>query len=107
MILLTNIPVPACDSESMEAGNGVKLQVFVKKNCRICSRARQLATQADEQFPNLEVAIVDINEAQPDRDDVFAVPTFVLDGRVLSLGNPQASELHEEVALLLSERGLV
>ena len=48
-----------------------------------------------------------MNETELERDDVFAVPTFVLEGRVLSLGNPQASELHEEVASLLSERGLV
>jgi len=91
----------------MEASNLVKLQVFVKTDCDVCSRARKLAKHADEQFPNLEVDIVDMNETQPDRDDVFAVPTFVLEGRVLSLGNPQESELHDEVASLLSERGLV
>ncbi len=91
----------------MEASNVVKLQVFVKTGCEVCSRARQLAQQADERFPNLEVDIVDMNKASPDRDDVFAVPTFVLEGRVLSLGNPQESELHDEVTLLLNERGLV
>ena len=91
----------------MEASKVVKLQVFVKTDCDICSRARQLAQQADEQFPNLVVDIVDMNEADLERDDVFAVPTFVLEGRVLSLGNPQESELHDEVASLLSERGLV
>lgn len=91
----------------MEASNVVKLQVFVKTGCEVCSRARQLAQHADERFPNLKVDIVDMNETQPDRDDVFAVPTFVLEGRVLSLGNPQESELHDEVASLLSERGLV
>ena len=91
----------------MEASNVVKLQVFVKTDCDICSRARQLAQQADERFPNLVVDIVDMNEADLERDDVFAVPTFVLEGRVLSLGNPQESELHDEVASLLSERGLV
>ena len=51
--------------------------------------------------------LVDLNETPPDRDDVFAVPTFVLEDRVLSLGNPQESDLHDEVASLLSERGLV
>lgn len=91
----------------MEPSKVVKLQVFVKSGCEVCSRARQLAKHADEQFPNLQVDIVDMNETPPDRDDVFAVPTFVLEDRVLSLGNPQESELHEEVASLLSERGLV
>ena len=91
----------------MEASNVVKLQVFVKTDCDICSRARQLAQEADEQFPNLVVDIVEMNETELERDDVFAVPTFVLEGRVLSLGNPQESELHDEVASLLSERGLV
>ena len=91
----------------MEQRDVVKLQVFVKPDCEACSRARQLATQADEQFPNLQVDIVDMNEEPPERDDVFAVPTFVLEDRVLSLGNPQESDLHDEVASLLSERGLV
>ncbi len=91
----------------MQTNNVVKLQVFVKTDCEVCSRARQLAKHADEQFPNLEVDIVDMNEMRPERDDVFAVPTFVLEGRVLSLGNPQESELHDEVASILSERGLV
>ena len=91
----------------MEASNVVRLQVFVKSGCEVCARARQLARHADEQFPNLQVDIVDMNEKQPERDDVFAVPTFVLEGRVLSLGNPQEHELHDEVASLLTERGLV
>lgn len=91
----------------MEPRNVVTLQVFVKSDCEVCSRARQLARDADEQFPNLQVDIVDMSKTQPDRDDVFAVPTFVLEDRVLSLGNPQESELHDEVASLLSERGLV
>ena len=91
----------------MGANNVVKLQVFVKTGCDICSRASRLAQQADEEFPNLVVDIIDMNEAQLDRDDVFAVPTFVLEGRVLSLGNPPESELHNEVAALLRERGLV
>lgn len=91
----------------MKANNVVKLQVFVKTDCDICRRARQLAQQADDQFPNLVVDIVEMNETELERDDVFAVPTFVLEGRVLSLGNPQESELHDEVASLLSERGLV
>lgn len=91
----------------MEANNVVKLQVFVKPDCELCNRARQLAKDADKQFPNLEVDIVDLNQTQPDRDDVFAVPTFVLEGRVLSLGNPQESDLHDKVSSLLSERGLV
>ncbi len=93
--------------EANKAGNVVKLQVYIKTDCEVCSRARQLAKHADEQFPNLEVDIVDMNKTQPDRDNVFAVPTFVLEGRVLSLGNPAESELHDSVALLLNERGLV
>ena len=91
----------------MGANNVVKLQVFVKADCEVCSRARRLAEHAAEQFPTLEVDIIDLNEAQPERDDVFAVPTFVLEGRVLSLGNPQESELHDKLESLLRARRLV
>ncbi len=72
----------------------------------MCERARKIANRVDTEFPNLAVEIVDVDAADPGREDVFAVPTFVLEDRVLSLGNPQESHLEEQISTLLHARGL-
>ena len=77
------------------------LQVFVEPTCEACRRAIQLAEGVDAAYPQLAVDIVDIRTRESERDDVFAVPTFVLDDRVLSLGNPQESTLRREIELRL------
>lgn len=93
--------------ESMSEPDLVELQVFVESGCQQCERALELAREMDGAFSQLAVRIVDIAETDPQRDDVFAVPTFVLDDQVLSLGNPHRAELRQEVESLLRDRGLV
>ena len=91
----------------MGAPGQVTLQVYVKHGCETCDRARKIAQLVDAEFPEVSVEIVDMNESQPQREDVFAVPTYVLEDHILSLGNPQESELREEIKALLRVRGLV
>ena len=91
----------------MGANEQVTLRVYVKHGCETCDRARKIAHLVDEEFPKVSVEIVDMNESQPQRDDVFAVPTYVLEDHVLSLGNPQESDLRDEINAVLRVRGLV
>ncbi len=91
----------------MGARDQVTLQVYVKHGCEACDRARKIAQLVDAEFPKVSVEIVDMGTPEAQRDDVFAVPTFVLEDHVLSLGNPQEGELREEIAELLRVRGLV
>jgi hypothetical protein len=59
-----------------------------------------------DRFPALEVEVVDLSRTEVDRPDyVFAVPTFVLNGRVLSLGNPRRSRLLAAVESAFRENG--
>ncbi len=90
---------------AMTHATRAELQVFVEPTCETCRRAIELAEGVDEAYPQLAVRIVDIREPAVKRDDVFAVPTFVLNDRVLSLGNPQESMLREEIEVLLTSRG--
>ncbi len=89
---------------TMNGERATVLQVFVEPACEACRRAIQLAEGVDAAYPQLAVDIVDIRNRESERDDVFAVPTFVLDDRVLSLGNPQESTLRREIELLLGAR---
>ncbi len=91
----------------MTANETVELQVFVKAGCQLCDRARLLAGAVDSDYPALAVRVIDMDDAPAHDDSVFAVPTFVLNGRLLSLGNPQHSQLRQEIETLLRQRGLV
>lgn len=91
----------------MGSSDQVTLQVYVKHGCETCDRARKIAQLVDAEFPKVSVEIVDMSTGEAQRDDVFAVPTYVLDDHVLSLGNPQEGELRDEITALLRVRGLV
>lgn len=66
------------------------LEVYVAPDCVGCETARRLVGEVVRQaLPRLRVRLVDLGEPDAVRDPaVFAVPTYLLDGRVLSLGNP-------------------
>ena len=81
-----------------------ELEVFVEADCSLCQRALSLAQDADGRYPELSVRVIDVSELSGQRDDVFAVPTFVLDGRVVSLGNPRQSFLRSEIESLLQRQ---
>jgi len=78
----------------------VRLDVYVETGCRFCERAVEIAQEVDEAYPRMSVRVLDVAEA-PGGDDVFAVPTFILNGDVISLGNPDRSELRRAIEGLL------
>lgn len=70
------------------------LAVFVEAGCASCRLAIEVADRAREQYPALDVKVVDIGVSSEQRPQgVFAVPTFVLDGEVVSLGTPSWDRL--------------
>lgn len=76
-----------------------RLLVYTARNCRVCSYARALAAVMGRRFPMVEVVVIDIDApgaCVP--DDIFAVPMFVLDGRVVSVGNPSPEEMERKLA---------
>lgn len=82
------------------------LRIYVEPRCVACERALGLAGEIRDCFPALEVEVVDLSRPEVSRPDyVFAVPTFVLNGRVLSLGNPRRSRLVAAVEAALRENG--
>jgi hypothetical protein len=79
-----------------------RLEVYVSSQCLNCDEAVRLAEEAAARYPSVIVRVVDLDqEGSPPPDPVVAVPTYVLDGRVVSLGNPFPEELfarlHEAV----------
>ena len=74
---------------------GLVLEVYVSSECPNCGEAVRLAEEAAARYPNIVVQLIDLDELDggPPPDPVVAVPTYVLNGRVISLGNPDAEQL--------------
>lgn len=66
------------------------LEIYVAPGCLGGDAARRLAGLAQGLgLADLEVRLIDLGDPGATRPAaVFAVPTYLLDGRVLSLGNP-------------------
>jgi hypothetical protein len=74
----------------------VKLQVYINDNCWSCDESRRIVAEIAPQFPEVVVEFLDLSsEEYP--ENVFAVPTFVLNGRVISLGNPYRDDLRQRI----------
>jgi hypothetical protein len=72
----------------------MRLEVFLAAHCITCNEALRLVEHVRRDFPTVEVRVHDLDaDPQARRPEVFAVPTYVLDGRVLSIGNPDERTL--------------
>jgi alkyl hydroperoxide reductase subunit AhpF len=70
------------------------IEIYIDQSCPGCEQAMRIANQIHLHVPDVEVRILDL--ARPDimkPVTVFAVPTYLMDGKVLSLGNPDIDEL--------------
>ena len=75
------------------------LRIYVADDCWSCQETRRIAAAVAPQFPEVEIDIRQIGDDPP--DDVFAVPTYALNGRVIFMGNPTRNELSQRVAAAL------
>ena len=75
------------------------LEIYVAPDCFGCETARTLAGNVRAlSLPDLEVRLLDLSEPDVIRPPaVFAVPTYILDGRVISLGNPEQDWLLDQL----------
>jgi glutaredoxin len=82
------------------------LELYVDKDCPGCARARRYAQYVQEHFPRLEVRIIDLEESNIHErpSSIFTVPTYLLNGKMLSLGNPKLEDLLEKIEGVLGLR---
>ena len=83
-----------------DSRTGRVLDIYVAPACAGCETARRLAVALRAlALPDVEVRLIDLSEPGVVRPPaVFAVPTYLLDGRVLSLGNPDEAWLLDRLA---------
>ena len=71
-----------------------RLDIYVAEHCFGCTETRRLAEAAASRFPALSVHVVDLDrEPGAHPEGLVAVPTYMLDGQVVCLGNPEPSDL--------------
>ncbi len=83
----------------------MKLQVYIADDCWSCEETRRVVADVAVVLPQLEVALVNLSEAgvgQPDA--VFATPTYMMNGRILFLGNPTPIELRQKIEAIHQEQ---
>jgi alkyl hydroperoxide reductase subunit AhpF len=89
-------PSPTVISERPRHRRAPRLEVYVSSECLNCEESVRLASEVASRFPGVQVRVVDLDRL-PDHEllpeAVVAVPTYLLDGRVISLGNPYLEEL--------------
>ncbi len=78
----------------------VKLQVFISNDCWSCDEARRIAASVATQFPEVTVELLNIEEIESP-PDVFAIPTYKVNGQVIFLGNPTPQALSQKLAVSL------
>ena len=77
------------DGATGATGASLAICAYVESGCRSCAYAVELMERVRREYPRVSVEVVDVGVSS-DRlpDGVFAVPTVVLDGQVISLGTP-------------------
>jgi RNA polymerase sigma-70 factor (ECF subfamily) len=71
-----------------------RLEVYIGQHCLNCEEALRLADEVATLYPRLHVRVIDLDRAETNPPEaVVAVPTYLLDGRVIALGNPYPEEL--------------
>jgi thiol-disulfide isomerase/thioredoxin len=75
------------------------LKIFIAEHCPGCIEARSTATQIERDNPNFIVQLIDVEDTQANiPEEVFATPTYMLNDRIISLGNPGPAEIARWVA---------
>ena len=76
-----------------------ELQIYVSEHCWGCEEARKIAGEIRVEFPDVHVNLIERESAERWPDEIIATPAFVLDGKLVSWGNPT----REQIRGLLAE----
>lgn len=75
------------------------LQIVVSGHCLGCQEALRLYQEVSERFSRLRVELIDLERGdQPKPEAVIAVPSYLLNGKLLFVGNPHPGELFQKLS---------
>jgi hypothetical protein len=93
-------------SRPLSKDSSMRLEIFIASHCDNCQEARHIAETA-RSVEGLEVCGINLDSAPlPASPSIVAVPTYVLEGRVVSLGNPSREAFLAMLRQAVMERAL-
>ncbi len=78
------------------------LTVYIADDCWSCAETQRILDDIMPNFPNVLLNVVDM-EQEPMPENVFAVPTYLLDGKIISLGNPTRDALQKRLVSIMNK----
>jgi len=69
------------------------LDIYVDQDCANCKTARLLAHEVRQRMPHVLVHLRELKPGDVPPEEVIAVPTYLLNGKRIALGNPSLSDL--------------
>lgn len=71
------------------------LAIYLSNHCPTCAYAYSVAEAIQRDFPAVHVRLINLNEtAEAIPEAIFATPTYLLNGRIWSLGNPSPEKIN-------------
>lgn len=78
------------------------VQIFVAEHCANCVYSREIAQLIGDEFPEIRLDVIDVHASDVAiPDSVFATPTYLLNGKVWSLGNPYPEDVRRTLSDLI------
>lgn len=71
----------------------LRLDIVVAPGCIGGAEARAIAAEVRDRFASVAVTVHEVGGDHPIPQQVVATPTYLLDGNVISLGNPRRGTL--------------
>lgn len=83
----------------MEEADRIRVDIYVTRHCPVCAYAYEVAATIQADFPEVALRVIDLMQtAEAIPDTVFATPTYLLNGRLWSLGNPAPEDVRRRLA---------
>ena len=81
------------------------IQVYIARWCSSCAHSRHLVMEIIERYPQIDVELIDISTIAEENlpEMVFATPTWLWNGHLYCLGNPDPSKLWQRLAELSAQ----
>jgi hypothetical protein len=80
--------------------NPIRVEIYVAEHCDLCTYAYEVAESIRADFPEVNLSIINLSQtSKAIPDAVFATPTYLLNGRLWSLGNPSPEDVQERLSL--------
>ncbi|MBX3049858.1 MAG: hypothetical protein KF753_00215 [Caldilineaceae bacterium] len=76
-----------------------RVEIYVAEHCTVCAYAYEVADGIRREFPAVDLRIINLSQTREDiPESVFATPTYLLNGRLWSLGNPSPQDVQERLS---------